>query len=66
MACPLAAGAAATLDVRHRPASRRIGRLERWVELLDSSDHVLVRALAPFVLLARTGPQWPLLKTSAV
>ena len=38
------------LDVQHRPASRRIGRLERWVELLDSSDHVLVRALAPVVL----------------
>ncbi|MGA7412113.1 MAG: hypothetical protein WBW33_16680 [Bryobacteraceae bacterium] len=39
-----------TLDVQHRPASRRIARLERWIELLDSSDHVLVRALAPLIL----------------
>ncbi len=47
---PLLRELRATLDVQHRPASRRIGRLERWVELLDSSDHVLVRALAPIVL----------------
>ena len=39
-----------TLDVQHRPASHRIARLERWIELLDSSDHVLVRILAPVVL----------------
>ena len=47
---PLLRELRATLDVRHRPASQRISRLERWVELLDSSDHVLVRALAPVVL----------------
>ncbi len=39
-----------TLDVQHRSASHHIARLERWIELLDSSDHVLVRALAPVVL----------------
>ncbi len=47
---PLLRELRATLDVQHRPASQRIARLERWVELLDSSDHVLVRALAPVVL----------------
>jgi hypothetical protein len=33
-----------------RPASRRIARLERWVELLDSADHVFVRVIRPVVL----------------
>jgi hypothetical protein len=47
---PLLRELRATLEVQHRPASQRIARLERWVELLDSSDHVLVRALAPVVL----------------
>ena len=49
-ASPLLRELRETLDVQHRPASRRIGRLERWVELLDSSDHVLVRTLAPVIL----------------
>src|SRR5271165_5171811 len=47
---PLLRGLREMLDVQHRPASRRIGRLERWVEMLDSTDHVLVRTLAPVVL----------------
>ncbi len=47
---PLLQELRAKLDVKHRPASHRISRLERWVELLDSSDHILVRALAPVVL----------------
>jgi MutS domain V len=32
------------------PASRRIGRLERWMEILDSSDHLVVRMIGIFLL----------------
>ncbi len=32
------------------PASRRIGHLQRWMELLDSSDHVVMRILGPLLL----------------
>ena len=38
------------LDVAGVPPSARIAHLNRWMELLDSSDHVLVRALGPVVL----------------
>ncbi|HEX8985792.1 MAG TPA: hypothetical protein VF767_10180 [Bryobacteraceae bacterium] len=38
------------LDVEGVPPSVRIVHLNRWMELLDSSDHVLVRALGPVVL----------------
>jgi predicted ATPase len=31
-------------------AAHRIARLERWVEMLDSSDNVLVRVIQPLVL----------------
>jgi hypothetical protein len=31
-------------------ASRRIARLQRWVEFLDSSDHLLVRIIGPALL----------------
>ena len=31
-------------------AAHRIARLERWVEILDSSDNVLVRVIQPLVL----------------
>ena len=32
------------------PASVRIAHLARWIELLDSSDHVLVRVIRPVLL----------------
>ncbi len=32
------------------PASKRIARLERWLDWLDSSDHLLVRIIAPLLL----------------
>jgi hypothetical protein len=32
------------------PASKRIARLERWLDWLDSSDHLLVRIIAPILL----------------
>lgn len=32
------------------PASRRIARLERWMEILDSSDHLVVRIIGIFLL----------------
>ena len=38
------------LDVEGWPASKRIRRLEFWLDLLDSSDHVLVRIIGPLVL----------------
>jgi hypothetical protein len=47
---PRLADLRATLDIEGHPASRRIARLNRLMELLDSSDHVLVRAFGPFLL----------------
>lgn len=38
------------LQIAGLPASARIARLERWVELLDSSDHLLVRVIRPVLL----------------
>ncbi len=38
------------LAVEEVPASKRIGRLESWVDWLDSGDHVLVRIIRPIVL----------------
>jgi hypothetical protein len=38
------------LEVKGHPASHRIARLNRMMEMLDSTDHVLVRAIGPLVL----------------
>lgn len=38
------------LDVAGLPASQRIARLERRVDLLDSGDHMLLRVLRPVVM----------------
>jgi DNA mismatch repair ATPase MutS len=38
------------LDVAGLPASRRIARLKRWIELLDSGDHLLLRILRPVLM----------------
>lgn len=40
----------AALDVAGLPASHRIARLRRWMEFLDSSDHLLVRVIGPALL----------------
>jgi hypothetical protein len=40
----------AALNIAGIPASRRIACLRRWVELLDSSDHVIVRVIGPLLL----------------
>ncbi len=40
----------AELDIEGLPASRRVARLERWMELLDSGDHLFVRLIRPAVL----------------
>jgi hypothetical protein len=40
----------AALDVADRPASRRIARLNRLMELLDSRDHLLMRVIGPLIL----------------
>ncbi len=40
----------AALEVSGQPASLRIHKLERWMEWLDSSDHLLVRVLRPVLL----------------
>ncbi len=40
----------AALDVNGLPASKRIARLARWMDWLDSSDHVMVRIIRPVVL----------------
>jgi hypothetical protein len=38
------------LDVAGMPASKRIAKLKRWIELLDSGDHLLLRLLRPVLL----------------
>ena len=38
------------LNAEGQPASARIRQLQRWMELLDSSDHIFVRVLRPVVL----------------
>jgi DNA mismatch repair ATPase MutS len=38
------------LDVEGLPASKRIARLERWIDWLDSGEHLLVRVIRPIVL----------------
>ncbi len=48
--CPCLRRLREDLDIRGLPASRRIVRLQRWVELLDSSDHLLVRIIGPALL----------------
>jgi DNA mismatch repair ATPase MutS len=40
----------ANLMVQGLPASKRIAHLERWVDWLDSSDHILVRVIRPILL----------------
>jgi hypothetical protein len=47
---PLLAALRASLDTEGEPPSKRIGRLNRLMELLDSRDHVLVRLAEPFLL----------------
>jgi hypothetical protein len=47
---PLLAGLRASLDVEGDPPSRRLARLKRVVEYLDSRDNVFVRVLEPFIL----------------
>jgi MutS domain V len=49
-ACPLLAGLRASLDSDGEPPSRRLARLKRLVEYLDSRDNVVVRVLEPFLL----------------
>ncbi len=40
----------AALEVEGLPASKRIARLERWMDWLDSGDHMFVRVIRPIVL----------------
>jgi MutS domain V len=40
----------AALDIRGYPVSRRIAKLNRLMELLDSSDHLLVRVIGAVIL----------------
>ncbi len=47
---PLLRRLRATLDIQGLPASLRIARLERWIDLLDSADHIFVRLIRPAVL----------------
>ena len=47
---PLLAALRASLDTEGAPPSKRIGRLNRLMELLESRDHLLVRLAEPFVL----------------
>lgn len=37
------------LEVKGTAASKRVHQLSRWVDWLDSSDHVLVRAFGPII-----------------
>ncbi|MGH9692694.1 MAG: MutS-related protein, partial [Bryobacteraceae bacterium] len=40
----------AKLEVHGLPASKRIARLKRWIEMLDSSEHLFLRVVNPVVL----------------
>src|SRR5260370_39846418 len=48
--CPLLAELRSSLDVEGEAPSRRLARLKRLVEYLDSRDNVFVRVLEPFLL----------------
>ena len=49
-ASPLLVRIRQDLRVDGKPASRRIQRLRRWMELLDSRDNVIVRLFGPIIL----------------
>ena len=48
--CPLLAGLRESLAATGAPPSRRLARLSRLMDWLDSRDHFLIRALEPFIL----------------
>lgn len=47
---PLLAALRKSIDVKGHPASHRIARLRRLIEMLDSRDNVFVRAFGPLLL----------------
>ncbi len=47
---PLLAALRASLDTAGDPPSKRLGRLDRLTQYLDSRDHIIVRLLEPFAL----------------
>jgi hypothetical protein len=47
---PVLAALRASLDAEGDPPSKRLARLNRLMELLDSREHMLVRMLEPFTL----------------
>jgi hypothetical protein len=47
---PMLAKLRQSLDAEGEPPSQRIARLNKWMERLDSRDHVVVRVLEPFLL----------------
>jgi hypothetical protein len=47
---PLLAGLRRAIDVSGRPASHRISRIRHLIEMLDSRDNIVVRALGPLLL----------------
>jgi hypothetical protein len=47
---PLLSHLRSELDVAGLAASGRITKLRRWIELLDSSEHMIVRVVRPFLL----------------
>jgi MutS domain V len=47
---PKLAGLRARLDVAGQPASQRIAKLQRLIELLDSRDNVVIRIIGPLML----------------
>lgn len=47
---PLLAELSTDIKTTGAPASKRLARLKRWIELLESSEHVLIRLIRPFLL----------------
>jgi hypothetical protein len=47
---PKLAGLRAGIDIEGRPASRRIARLRRLMELLDSRDNLALRVIGPLLM----------------
>jgi hypothetical protein len=47
---PLLVALSSDIRTTGRPASQRLSRLKRWIELLESSEHMIIRVIRPFLL----------------
>jgi hypothetical protein len=50
LTAPLLVRLRSELQVKGVPAARRISQLKRWMDWADSSDHLFIRAIRPYLL----------------